>query len=695
MTHISAYPSTITHDRHGKSLSWNNNTLAPLVQWWVYIQLEETSLFVSAVMNNKPNESNSYFPLMVDFRESYGAWWKIGGWTFMKREWRPSDRAILTARLIDRSLRPLFPDNMINDIVVSITPLSIDKKHDPSIISIIWASLALQLWWIPFTEAVAACAIWYIDGEYVINPIQEQLLSSELNLIVSGTASSISMVECGWKEISPTIVQEAFALWQKEITKLCAWQEAFINNLSIEQLEWTYKRPDDALQTYIDESLSDKEISTLFNTDKKTFYTIFEGFARRFYDHFAEMDIDTHMIDEALYNRIKKWVKETYLRWNTRIDGRTFDVVRKLSSDTDIFPVPHGSAVFTRWETQVANITTLWAPWDALMIDSMQDDEKEKRFMHHYNMPPFSVNEARGTRWPWRREIWHGRLAEKALEPVIPTEEEFPYTVRCVSDTLSSNGSSSMASVCASSLALMDAWVPISAPVAWIAMWLMIDGERYKILTDIQWIEDHLGDMDFKVAWTRKGITALQMDMKVRGISVAILQEAIAQWQDAKDHILNHMQETIQSPREELKPSAPFIWRMKLTSKQIKQVIGPGWSVITEIVKVTGTKIDFQDDWTALITGKSQAKAKETIEMIKDIIREPEVWDTMRWEIKRLEKYGAFVDIGKWKTWLLHIKNVSAEYVEDITTILSLGQEIDVKVSSIDPKDGKIQLARG
>ena len=688
----------------GKQLEFRSWKLAPQADWSVVVRLGDTTLLVTAVMNKNPDPNKDFMPLTVDFRESYYAWGKIWWNPYQKREWKPHEHAILRARLTDRPIRPMFPEWMVNDVVVTITPLSVDRENSPWVPAIIWASLAIMLWWIPIEWPIGAVRIGYKNWEFIINPTYQDIEEWMLDLVIAWTEDTITMVECWAKEIPTDILMKAFEIAKQEIKKVCQWQKQFLSQFNIKQQEIVINKPSEDLIAFVKQIL-DPKLHLLMNTDKKTFWDLYEKFSEEIFEAAKPRleDENDEIFTEsklkmAIFKVVKQFVREKILKEEKRVDWRKLDEIRPLYTEVGLVPRVHGSWLFQRWETQVLSITTLGAPGDVLLLDTMEHDEEEKRFMHHYNMPPFSTGEARPTRAPNRREIWHWRLAERALEAVIPSEEEFPYTIRVVSEVLSSNGSTSMASVCASTLSLMDAWVPIKAPVSGIAMGLVSEYDEnwnfnYKILTDIQWVEDFCWDMDFKVAWTKNWITALQMDMKIKWLKLEVIKEAIEQANKARLEILDFMLQTIPQPREQVSIFAPQMIKIKLTPTQIRDVIWPGGATIQEIIKQTGVKIDFKDDGTTIITAKNQKDWEKAIKMIREVSWQPQEGDIIEWTITRVEPYGVFVKLWKNKLWLCHISNLWPGFIWDPRMMFKEGQKIRVKIIKID-EDGKIQLKR-
>ncbi len=679
--------------------TWN---LAPLSDWAVVISLWGCSILVTAVINKEPQEDKDFLPLTVDCRESFYAWWKIWWAAYIRREWRPSDRTILISRITDRCIRPMLPDWMINDIVITITPLSVDKENSLWVPSIIWASVAMKLAGIPFEWPIWAVKIWYKDWKYIINPTYEEIEQWLLELTIAWQKDNLTMVECSGKEVPNDILIEAFKIWQKEIEQNCNLQEEFLKNFNIEEKTVSINKPSENLINHIKENIDIEELQGFMSCNKKQFQEKYKKLQQKVFEHLdekiqenQESEFTNTKVKMAVSQIIKEFIREKILNESKRLDWRGLDDIRPINcqvwlEDTRI----HWTWLFQRWETQVLSATTLWAPWDVLLVDDMESDWEEKRFMHHYNMPAFATNEARWWRPANRREIWHGKLVEKAIKPILPKEEDFSYAIRVVSEVLSSNWSSSMASVCATILSLMDAGVPITSPVSWIAMWLITDWKKHQILTDIQWVEDFLGDMDFKVAWTQTWITALQMDMKVKWLDFDILEKAINKANEAREKILQHMLKTMPKPRENMSIYAPRILNMKFEPSQVREIIWSGWSNINEIVRQTWVKIDFKDDWTTVITSKDLESEKMAVDMIKETIWTPEVWQVIQWTITRVEQYWVFVDIGKNKVGLCHVKNLGRWFVSDPKTLYKEWDKITVKVMWINTNDWKIELKK-
>lgn len=685
----------------GKLLEFSSGKLAPQSDWAVVIRHGDTSLLVTCVLEKKPNEGNDYFPLTVDFRESFWAWGKIWWSQYQRREWKPSDDTILYARLTDRPLRPMFPKGMINDVVLSITPLSLDKENKPSVASIIGSSLAIMLAGLPFEGPVGAVRIWYSSGSFLINPTNKQLEDSVLDLLVAGSKDTVTMVECESNEVSTEILLQAFELAQQELQKVCKLQEEFLSQCNIATQDVIIKTAGEEVFKEIEAIVPKEQLLWLFPSNKKEFQSKYDSIESLILEHFKAQiedqenkEITKQVIKNAVFDSIKKFLRKHIAANKIRVDGRQTTQIRPLYCETSVLPRVHWSALFQRGETQALVTTTLGAPWEYQIIDTMEVSEKEKRFFHHYNMPGFSTNEAKAGRWTNRREVWHGRLAEKAIEAVIPASEDYPYVIRTVTDVLSSNWSTSMAAVCGTCLSLLDAGVPLKQMVSWIAMGLfMEENGDYIILSDIQGLEDFIWDMDFKVAGTPNGITALQMDMKIKGLGLNVVKEAIHQANTWRAEILDFMRQTISKPNEKINPYAPKITKMKLSSTQIREVIGPWGAIIQQLLKEIPVKIDFQDDGTTLITSTNQQDSDAAIKRIRELTWTPSVGDTIEWTITRVEAYGVFVNIWKNKVGLCHVKNLGPGFVTDPKVMFKEGDKITVKISGIDD-DWKINLKK-
>lgn len=684
-----------------KKLEFKSWKLAPQTWGSIIISLWDLVLLVTATFNKNPNQENDFMPLTIEFNEKYYASWKIWWSQFNKREWKPSIEAILNWRLTDRPIRPMFPEGMINDVVVTITPLSMDKENLPWVVSIIWTSLAIMSAGIPFEWPVWATRIWYKDWNFIVNPTYKEIDEWIMNLVVAWSEDTITMVECWSNEIDTEILLKWFELAQTEIKKICQFQKEFLSKLKIEEKNITLNKPSEELLAYISQIITKDKLDRLIPATKKWFNDLFNLYEEEVLNSAKQQieDEENQIFSNSkvkiwVFKYIKKYLRKRILEDNARVDWRNLDDIRPLYCEVWLFSRIHGTWLFQRWETQVMTTTTLWAPWDVEIIDSMEENMVEKKFIHHYNMPPFANNEAKPVRFVNRREIWHGKLAEKSIIPMLPNPETFPYTIRLVSEVLSSNWSTSMASVCASTLSLMDAGVPIKKPVSWIAMGLITDENlNFRVLTDIQWLEDFIWDMDFKVAGTKDWITALQMDMKIKWLKLEIIKEAIEKANIWRLKILEFMLQTIERPREQLNPYAPKIYSFKMDPSKIREVIWPGGEVITKIIKETNVKIDFDDEWTCVITSLNDADLKRTLELIEQITWTPSVWDIRDWIITRVENYWVFVNIGNNKIWLCHVKQLWEWYIADPSTIFKIWDKIKVSIYWLD-KDWKIQLKK-
>lgn len=676
----------------GRELSVNIGKLAEQANGACLLRYGDTSVLVTAVASKEPKEGIDFFPLSVDYEEKLYSVGKIPG-GFIKREGRPSEKAILTSRLIDRPIRPLFPKDYRNDVQIIATALSVDQDCAPDIVAMIGSSIALSISDIPFKGPTASVAVGLVDGELVVNPDSKQREKTDLNLVVAGTAEAVMMVEAGANELPEELMLEAILKAHDEIKSICGFIDEIVSEVGLEKSEYTSKAPNEEMAAEVLEYSREKLVEAVQTVDKQEREANISKVKEEAVLHFEEKYPDSIKdIKEVLQGVVKSEVRRLILEEGVRPDGRELDEIRKITSEVGLLPRTHGSGLFTRGQTQVLTVATLGAASDVQIIDGLGDDES-KRYMHHYNFPPYSVGEARFLRGPGRREIGHGALAERALEPVIPSEEEFPYTIRLVSEVLSSNGSSSQASVCGSTLALLDAGVPIKSPVAGVAMGLMKEGDRVAILTDIQGMEDFLGDMDFKVAGTPDGITAIQMDIKIAGIDRAILEEALAKAKKGRFFILDKMNETISSPRPELSDYAPRIFKMQVNPDKIRDIIGPGGKVINKIIDATGAKIDIDDSGSVTIAADNGEAGEQVMQMIADIVKEIEVGEIYLGKVTRIVSFGAFVDIFNGREGLLHISNIAKERINKVEDVLAIGDEVLVKVIEID-KQGRINISR-
>lgn len=676
----------------GRTLTMEIGKIAKQANGAVLVRYGDTAVVVAATGTKTPREGVDFFPLTVDFEEKMYAVGKIPG-GFIKREGRPAETAILTSRLIDRPIRPMFPEGYHNDVQIVATAVSVDPDNAPDIPAMIGASCALSISDIPFEGPIAGVRVGMIDGQYIINPTIEQAKVSRLNLAVAGTKDAILMVEAGAKEISEDEMLDAIWFGHEEIKKLVEWQEKIMAEVGKPKMEVPVYEPPAELAAEIEAYGAEQLKAALMDANKlereENVARIKAEIADAFMEKYPDNAKDVAYITQKL---VKKIVRRTISVDKIRPDGRALDEVRPVTCEVGLLARPHGSALFTRGQTQILNVLALAPLSEAQTLDGL-GVELTKRYIHHYNFPPYSVGETKPLRSPGRREIGHGALAERALLPVIPSEEEFPYAIRLVSETLESNGSSSMGSVCASTLSLMDAGVPIKAPVAGVAMGLVKDGDYFTILTDIQGLEDALGDMDFKVAGTKNGITAIQMDIKIDGINKEIFKQALAQAKRGREHIMGIMLDCISEPRKELSKYAPKITTIHVDPEKISKIIGPGGKTIKKIVEETGAKIDIEEDGRVYIAAVNSEEATKAIDMINGITAEAEVGKVYTGKVTRLMAFGAFVEILPGKEGLVHISQLSTERVNKVEDVVSVGDEIVVKVTEIDQK-GRINLSR-
>ncbi|OOE11885.1 polyribonucleotide nucleotidyltransferase [Fictibacillus arsenicus] len=681
---------TFTMDWAGRTLTFEIGELAKQANGAVMVRYGDTAVLSTAVASKQP-KNLSFFPLTVNYEERLYAVGKIPG-GFIKREGRPSEKAVLASRLIDRPIRPLFADGFRNEVQVVSTVMSVDQNCSSEMAAMIGSSLALSISDIPFQGPIAGVTVGRIDGEFVINPTVEQNEKSDIQLIVAGTKHAINMVEAGAEEVSEEAMLEAIMFGHEEIKKLIAFQEEIVAEIGKEKMEVVLHELDKDVEQEVREFVGNDVKEAVKVVEKHARQEALDAVSANVASRYEEDEEKASEAKEVLHKLIKEEVRRLILKEKVRPDGRKTDEIRKLSSTVGILARTHGSGLFTRGQTQALSICTLGALGDVQVLDGLGVEES-KRFMHQYNFPPFSVGETGFMRGPGRREIGHGALGERALEQVIPNEEEFPYTIRLVSEVLESNGSTSQASICASTLALMDAGVPIKAPVAGIAMGLISDGEDVTVLTDIQGMEDHLGDMDFKVAGTPNGITALQMDIKISGINREILQEALTQAKEGRMIILKSMLSTLSESRTHLSQYAPKILTMKINPDKIRDVIGPSGKIINKIIEETGVKIDIEQDGTIFIASTDEPMNNKAKKIIEDIVREVQVGEYYMGKVKRIEKFGAFVELFSGKDGLVHISELAEERVGKVEDVVKLGDEILVKVMEID-NQGRVNLSR-
>lgn len=678
---------------NGGNLVIETGKLALQANGSVTVQYGGTVVLATATMNDGAREGVDFFPLMVDYEERLYAAGKIKGSRFIKREGKPTDEAILSGRIVDRTIRPLFNGRMRNDVQVVLTILSVDQENDPDVVSVIGASIALGISDIPWDGPVGAVRVAKVDGKMILNPTYEQREKSLFEIFLTGKDGKINMIEAAAKEIPEAELVEAMRFGQKYIAELEDFQKEIISALGKEKKAAKLMQAPEEIELQMKKFVEGKIESAVMEKDKLTRNANMSALKKGLLDFVAE-DLGKEYVEIAklvLDEEIDAFVHQIAIRNNERVDGRKMDEVRNISAEVAVLPRTHGSGLFNRGETQALTVLTLGAPGDEQTIDGMKE-ETTKRFMHHYSFPPFSVGEVKPMRGPGRREIGHGALAEKAIEPLIPSKEIFPYTIRLVSEVLGSNGSSSQASICGSALALMDGGVPIPRLAAGIAMGLMSDKQGgYKVLTDIQGPEDHYGDMDFKVAGTEQGVTAIQMDVKIDGIPLEILEEAIGKAREARVHIIGIMSSAIAKPREEMSPYAPRITSFRINPDKIRDVIGPGGKIINAIIAETGVSIDIEDDGMVLITSKNAEEAQRATDWIKDITREVLPGEVYQGKVVKIMAFGAFVEILPGQEGLVHISELAPSRVEKVEDVVNVGDIIAVKVKNIDDQ-GRINL---
>ncbi|MBC1473113.1 polyribonucleotide nucleotidyltransferase [Listeria grandensis] len=675
----------------GKELVIEVGQMAKQANGAALIRYGDTVVLTAAVGSRKPRPGD-FFPLTVNYEEKMYAVGKVPG-GFLKREGRPSDRATLTARLIDRPIRPLFAEGYRNDVQITSTVLSVEQDCSPEMAAMLGSSIALSISDIPFEGPIAGVDVGRVNGEYIINPSVSDQEKSDISLTVAGTKEAINMVEAGAKEVPEEAMLEAIMFGHEEIKRLIAFQEEIVAAVGKEKMEIELFVPNAELVAEV-KARAEADMKIAIKTEEKLAReeninvlkeTVIAEYEAKELEDATEVK---HILELLEKDEMRRLISQDKIR----PDGRKVDEIRPLSSEVGILPRVHGSGLFTRGQTQALSVCTLAPLREHQIIDGL-GLEDSKRFMHHYNFPQFSVGETGPRRAPGRREIGHGALGERALQQVIPSEEDFPYTIRLVSEVLESNGSSSQASICGSTLAMMDAGVPIKAPVAGIAMGLVKLGDDYTILSDIQGMEDHFGDMDFKVAGTRDGITALQMDIKIDGLSRQILEEALTQAKAGRLHILEHLEATINTPRETLSEYAPKIVTINIKPDKIKDVIGPGGKQINQIIDETDVKIDIEQDGTVFIASQDDAMIEKAKAMIEEIVREVQVGEIYDGKVRRIEKFGAFVELFKGKDGLIHISELAHERVGKVEDILKMGDIVKVKVTEIDDH-GRVNVSR-
>ncbi len=685
----------------GRILEVETGLLAGQANGAVTVRYGDTVVLATAVMSKEGVKGKGYFPLMVDYEERYYAAGKIKGSKFIKREGKPSEEAILTSRVIDRTIRPLFDGRMRNEVQVVVTVLSIDGENDPDIISMIAASAALSLSDIPWNGPIGSVRIGRVNGKFILNPVNGEKAESDLDLILSGTAEKINMIEAGANEVPEAEIVKAFAFGHEGIRKICEFLARIQSEAGTQKAQGSYVKGEIDFENKIRDILNVEKLpEILYGKNKAQVYEkvdavreVVKNYISKNYPEAKQEDLDwlNEIADQVFEEYCNEVVHKNILEKELRPDGRKLDEIRKIECQVKVLPRTHGSALFTRGETQALTITTLGSPGDEQIIDTMEIDTK-KRYMHHYNFPPYSTGEIKPMRGPGRREIGHGALAERALLPVIPPKDEFPYTILLVSEILSSNGSSSMASTCGSTLSLMDAGVPIKRPVSGIAMGIITSQNEYKILTDIQGLEDHYGDMDLKVAGTAQGITAIQMDVKIDGLTTEMLEKALIQANKNRIEILEKMLAVLPEPRKELSQYAPRIITMHINPDKIRNIIGTGGKVINEIIDSTGVEIDIEDDGLVFITSPDEASAKKAVEWIKNLTHEVKPGEVFMGRITRIMNFGAFAEILPGQEGLIHISEMADYRVEKVENIVHVGDVVPVKVKNID-EQGRINLS--
>ena len=684
----------------GRTLTFSTGKIARQSCGAVMVQYGDTVLLSTVNRSKEPRKENDFFPLTVDYIEKFYAAGKFPG-GFNKREGKPSTNATLTARLIDRPIRPMFPDGFNYDVHIVNTVFSFDEKNTPDYLGIIGSSMALMLSDLPFLGPVAGVVIGYKNGEFILNPTPEELETSELELSVAGTREAINMVEAGANELDEETMLKAIMFAHENIKKICDFQEAFAKEVGKEKMEFVKPEVMPLVKNFIDERGMERLQAAVLTLGKKNREEavdsleeeLLETFKVENYGEGEEVEIPEDVLIEFkgyYHDLIKKLVRDAILYHKHRVDGRKTTEIRPLFAEVNCLPIPHGSAMFTRGETQAVVITTLGTKEDEQLVDDLEK-EYYKKFYLHYNFPPYSVGETGRMGSPGRRELGHGSLAERALKYVIPSEEEFPYTIRVVSEITESNGSSSQASICGGSLSLMAAGVPIKEHVAGIAMGLIKEGDEFTVLTDIMGLEDHLGDMDFKVAGTKNGITALQMDIKITGITEEIMRIALKQALDARNEILELMNNTIPAPAP-IKSNVPRIYQMNIPTDKIAVLIGPGGKNIKGIIDQTGATVDINDDGKVSIFCKDEAALNETVKLVNSFVKDVEVGEVYSGKVVSIQKFGAFMEILPGKEGLLHVSEISQERVEKVEDVLKVGDVFDVKVISTD--NGKISLSK-
>ena len=681
----------------GRTLSVEIGKVAEQANGAALVKYGNTVVLSTATASEKPREGIDFFPLSVDYEERLYSVGKIPG-GFIKREGKPTENAILTSRVIDRPIRPLFPKDYRNDCALVNTVLSVDQDCQPELVAMIGSSIALSISDIPFQGPTSSLMLGYVDGEIVVNPTAEQREKSKMSLTVASTSEKVVMIEAGAEEIPEETMIEAIFKAHEENQKIVKWINEIVEKEGKEKHSYEQSAvPEEVYKAIVDHVGDERMENAVFTDVKQERQERISAITDELTEKFQEEHEDwLEYIGEAIYKYQKQTVRKMILKDHKRPDGRALDEIRKLKSEVDILPNTHGSALFSRGQTQVLTITTLGPLGEVQVLDGLDELETSKRYIHHYNFPSYSVGETRPSRGPGRREIGHGALAERALLPVIPSEEEFPYAIRLVSEVLSSNGSTSQGSICASTLSLMASGVPIKAPVAGISVGLVTgdSDDDYVMLTDIQGLEDFFGDMDFKVAGTHKGITAIQMDIKIHGLTNEIIEKAIYQTRRARLFILDEvMLKAIDKPKAELSKMAPKILQTKIDPEKISEVIGPRGKTINKIIDETGVKIDIEDDGRIFICGVDSTATDKALKIIESIAKDIEVGKLYTGKVARITKFGAFVEIAPGKDGLVHISKLAHERVGKVEDVVSIGDEILVKVTEID-NQGRINLSR-
>ncbi len=684
---------TYHYELAGRPLTIETGKMAGLANGSCLVRYGETVVLATATASERPRDGIDFLPLSVDFEARLYSVGKIPG-SFNKREGRPTDKSVLTSRVIDRPIRPLFPKDLRNDVALNLMVMSVDQDCSPEITAMIGASIALSISDIPWNGPIAGVFVGMVDGQPIINPTAAQRAKSILELTVAGSANKVVMIEAGAKEVADDDMFNAIMLAHEEIKKLCAFISSIQAEIGKEKFGYQSGDPDPVIYEAIKEFCIDRVKVALDTDDKNVRDARMAEITADVYEKFDETYPDSHgLFNEILYKIQKGVVRRWLLDEGKRVDGRRLDQIRPLAAEVSLLPRTHGSGMFTRGQTQVLTTCTLAPLSESQMLDDI-DEEQNKRYMHHYNMPGFSTGEAKPSRTPGRREIGHGALAERSLVPVLPAPEEFPYAIRCVSEVISSNGSTSQASVCGSTLALMDAGVPIKAPVAGISCGLITEGDRWMTMVDIQGLEDFYGDMDFKVAGTHKGITSIQMDLKIDGLTPEIIRSAFEVTHKGRDFIIDeYILKAIPQPREEVSPYAPKMITMHINPDKIREVIGSGGKVIQNIVAVTGAKVDIEDDGTIFIAAVNRDSADAAKKMIDDIVFEPEVGAIYTGTVTRIIPIGAFVEFHPGKEGMVHIKDLANKFVQKVEDEVQVGDTVQVKFMGTDER-GRLNLSR-